>query len=376
VPFLAAHAERALLKVSSDRLVQPFALFLQAMLAVTTLLGIVLLGHPVVVLAFVGVLIAVALVLAVAFRVTLRAYASSPERIYAVPARGLELPIVGAWALTGGLPAAAAIAVLAFGGSPVDFAYPLAADVALGALSVAMVGMVGSSLVDWYYVVPRVSGRICLPPCMDEGGARWRTVTQVWWIHRWVATAGVIGGILAFLVVGSWTAIYALVIGLLDGQTKDGKVDVEAIAAVAGLAGTVVVAAVTWTSGAVRAVAGDYIDALRVVATRSLSPDFVVGEYVRVQPVSGAPVEGYVTEIALEGVGIITRDQIDGKLPRKPFRAEFVRSAPLASASVKPSAGPYCDGSACMHMNERFCLYAQQLRARSTGDADVSPIQR
>jgi hypothetical protein len=356
--------------------VQPIALFLQAVLAATTLLGIVVLGHPIIVLAFAGVLIALALVLAIAFRLTLHSYARSPERIYAVPGRGLELPIVVAWALTGGLPAAAAMAVLACGGSPVGFAYPLAADVALGALSVAMVGMVGSTLVDWYYVVPCVSGRICLPPCMDEGGARWRTVTQVWWGHRWVATVGVIGGILAFLVVGSWTAIYALMLGLLDGQTKDGKVNAETIAAIAGLAGTVVVAAVTWTSGAVRAVAGDYIYALRATTTRSLSPDFVVGEYVQVLPASGPPVEGYVTEIALEGVAIVTRDQIDGKPPRKPFRAEYVRSAPLASASVKPSRGPYCDGSACMYMNERFCMRAQQLRERSTADADAAPIQR
>ncbi len=128
---------------------QPFALFLQAMLAVTTLLGIVLLGHPVVVLAFAGVLIAAAMVLAIAFRVTLRGYARSPERFYAVPARGLELPIVGAWALTGGLPAAAATAVLAFGGSPVDFGYPFAADVALGALSCTDSGMCRQGRLIW-----------------------------------------------------------------------------------------------------------------------------------------------------------------------------------------------------------------------------------
>jgi hypothetical protein len=50
-----------------------------------------------------------------------------------------------------------------------------------------------SSLVDWYWIMPKVSGTTGPGPCEHSGNERWAGVTNVWFFHRAVATSVVIG---------------------------------------------------------------------------------------------------------------------------------------------------------------------------------------
>lgn len=56
-------------------------------------------------------------------------------------------------------------------------------------LVVGSVGVFVSSLVDWYLILPKVSGMAGPAPCEQAGGARWKYTTDIWYFHRAVATA-------------------------------------------------------------------------------------------------------------------------------------------------------------------------------------------
>jgi hypothetical protein len=64
-----------------------------------------------------------------------------------------------------------------------------------------------ATLVDWYCILPRLSGLICLPPCRSSAQRRWITVTRAWLTNRWlsivlgaiVCGSGLIGSIVYYL---------------------------------------------------------------------------------------------------------------------------------------------------------------------------------
>ncbi len=56
-------------------------------------------------------------------------------------------------------------------------------------VTVGAVGVFLSSLVDWYVILPKVSGLAGPAPCECAGGARWKYTTDIWYFHRSAATA-------------------------------------------------------------------------------------------------------------------------------------------------------------------------------------------
>lgn len=76
-----------------------------------------------------------------------------------------------------------------------------------------------SSLVDWYYVLPRRDGLVCTPPCRTSADERWRRVTWFWFLHRFVAaTAVMASAYAAALCVGFWlVARYPDAVGAAGG---------------------------------------------------------------------------------------------------------------------------------------------------------------
>jgi hypothetical protein len=50
-----------------------------------------------------------------------------------------------------------------------------------------------SSLLDWYWITPKVSGTTGPAPCEHSGNERWAGVTDIWFFHRAVSTSVVIG---------------------------------------------------------------------------------------------------------------------------------------------------------------------------------------
>ena len=49
-----------------------------------------------------------------------------------------------------------------------------------------------SSLVDWYYIRPRIDGVVWESPCRSSGQPRWKRVTRRWYLHRGLATVAYI----------------------------------------------------------------------------------------------------------------------------------------------------------------------------------------
>jgi hypothetical protein len=74
-----------------------------------------------------------------------------------------------------------------------------------------------SALVDWYWILPKVSGVLGPAPCEAPGQERWAGVTNIWLFHRAVATftvMGVLAGVPAYMAGtshGSQTVIWAFV---------------------------------------------------------------------------------------------------------------------------------------------------------------------
>ncbi len=83
---------------------------------------------------------------------------------------------------------------------------------ALVALGLGATAIYGSSLVDWYLILPRISGQLGHRPCRagDEDERfrfpeTWREVTRWWYIHRVVATVAfrfTLSASIAFVLVG------------------------------------------------------------------------------------------------------------------------------------------------------------------------------
>lgn len=85
-------------------------------------------------------------------------------------------------------------------------------------LTVAIGAIYSSALVDWYWVLPKVSGVVGKAPCEAPGQERWAGVTNIWLFHRGVATftvMGVLAGVPAFMAgtshSGSLTVVWAFI---------------------------------------------------------------------------------------------------------------------------------------------------------------------
>ncbi len=81
-------------------------------------------------------------------------------------------------------------------------------DVAASAKAIVVGAVIGlstvyvSSLIDWYWIVPRISGTTGPAPCERSGSERWAGLTNVWFFHRAVATSvmiGILAGVPAYI---------------------------------------------------------------------------------------------------------------------------------------------------------------------------------
>jgi len=97
--------------------------------------------------------------------------------------------------------------------------------IAFGALGVLAWTIYASSLIDWYYVRPRIDGIVGEgPPCRTSGEPTWGNVTRLWHFHRGVADfVGILTLIVAFsalagaLIAGGGTLPTAAAIAIPTG---------------------------------------------------------------------------------------------------------------------------------------------------------------
>jgi hypothetical protein len=160
----------------------------------------------------------------------------------------------------------------------------LAAIVAGIAVVLITGGMFWSSLVDWYWVLPRISGIYGARPCRrgDENGpapvTAWDVVTSLWYGHR---TASVIS---IFLGAG---ALVGAIVGAISSAAAADPTVTKALALVTGV---------------VPLVAGVFVKRVPVGFAQAIRPTFTLGEaYAVAGPV--VPTSRWVVDVSLEGAG-------------------------------------------------------------------------
>jgi hypothetical protein len=78
-----------------------------------------------------------------------------------------------------------------FGNSRID----AFANATVTAATIGSAAVMASALVDWFWVLPRVSGMAGEAPCELAGRERWARTTSIWLFHRSAATLVVAGAV-------------------------------------------------------------------------------------------------------------------------------------------------------------------------------------
>jgi hypothetical protein len=214
--------------------------------------------------------------------------------------------------------------------SPGQFAVILLAGAALFVLVLL------SSLIDWYYIRPRIDGVVCPPPCraraQDKGA--WKRVTRRWYLHRGLAT-------LAYIAFALTVAIVVMVM-----LVERDKPTAEVLGGVSGIAGLLLI------------FAGAYRSELPTVAKWVLSAAFVLGEDLRYLGYGG-PQRGYVLHVAVPVVKLVPLDE-DGEPTGVPFVER--KNSRLAEADLEGRPTVACDGG-CVGLNPE-CLQRRGAASR------------
>ena len=144
-------------------------------------------------------------------------------------------------------------------------------------------GVYASSLVDWYYIRPRLDGLVREPPCRASRGDACMHLTRAWYAHRSVAE--LLG--ITSLSVG----LVALCLWLIPGASNQAlEVSLGVVAALAGLLAALV-------GGAVDTVRHRAID----------PPDHWLGDELH----QGSPPGRYLLHVDVRNV-IVRREEADG----------------------------------------------------------------
>jgi hypothetical protein len=170
--------------------------------------------------------------------------------------------------------------------------HPLADDGALVqalvfGLTVGVTTVYASSLVDWYWVLPKVSGIVGPPPCTNVGGKAYEGVTKIWFFHRATATA-----LLTFILAG----VPAYVAGTIGDSGSE--------------------RAILTALGAALAIGFNAVNAGTVWALRQfLGPRLLVGGYIRTRKSieDKSPQDAYLVDVAIQGVKYKLEKDVTGK---------------------------------------------------------------
>lgn len=162
-----------------------------------------------------------------------------------------------------------------------------AVEAVVVAVSIGIVVIYASALVDWYWVLPKVSGIVAPPPCTTAVAKTYAGVTKVWYFHRAVATAVV-------------TALIAGTPAYIAGTGTGGGASARALLTLLGAAAAIGFNAAT--AGTVWAF------------TQYLSPRLEVGSYVRKRKDidDPEPQDGYVSDVSVQGITVKLECDVDG----------------------------------------------------------------
>ena len=182
-----------------------------------------------------------------------------------------------------------------------------------------------SSLVDWYYIRPRIDGVVCAPPCRSSGAETWKRPTRRWYLHRGLAVLAYMG----FAVAVALVVMLMLV-----------RVDPAAAGVVGGISGIV---------GLLLIFAGRYREEIPVVAQLVLSPVYCLGDDLAYE--LRKPKRGYVLHVAVPVTKLVPLDE-HGRPTGTDF--EERRNSVLVEAEPTPRKTVAC-AEGCAKLNPH-CL--------------------
>lgn len=222
-------------------------------------------------------------------------------------------------------------------------------------VSVAAVGVLSSSLVDWYIVLPRISGMLGVRPCRhrDEDFSRfprtWREMTRWWYVHRILGAVALRFGL-----------AFAATLTLRDYVDLPGGTHIVVAAAAVLL--------------------GSYVSALPRAVIEAGHPSFVVGSTVErlppqrrqlgvrvghlaltahsvgeTEPGTGSPAREYVYDVSLEGIQVVSAASRETPPPRDRdgrvvYEREALKLSLRRAGHVRPAdrdfegCGRHCSG--------------------------------
>ena len=180
-----------------------------------------------------------------------------------------------------------------------------------------------SSLVDWYWIMPKVSGATGPAPCEHSGNERWAGVTNVWFFHRAVATS--------------------VVIGILAGVPAY-------IAGHSGSNGT------AWALlGAALAVGYSSVNTgVRTALSFAFNAPIHVGDIIRVRanPEDSFLQDAYVVDVSIQGLKYMLLQKEGSDPPQFSNKGEQLSMEELARTRRNPTAPSPCPSAAhCQAVN-------------------------
>ncbi|HTA34800.1 MAG TPA: hypothetical protein VK721_15370 [Solirubrobacteraceae bacterium] len=188
-------------------------------------------------------------------------------------------------------------------------------DVVLAAIVIGSLVIFLSSLVDWWWILPRLSGILRPAPCQCAGGESWPGVTSIWLFHRGLATV---------VVSGALTAIPAYMASSTTGHTA------TAYTIAAGVFGGTLAA---FFNGAV------------IALFQCLSPKVRLGDRIAVDTRTA-----YVMDVEVSGVSYKLLDE-DGRYADPPFQLKKSGSYSLSDLRHHPAVhshtAPLCGEADC-----------------------------
>jgi hypothetical protein len=183
-----------------------------------------------------------------------------------------------------------------------------------------------SSLIDWYYVRPRIDGVVCEPPCRSSGSDRWKQPTRWWFLHRGLAALAYMG----------FAIVIALVVVLM--LAREHKTAQAVVGGVGGLAGLLLIFADT------------YRKQIPAVSRFVLSSAHCLGDVLSYR-LEGEKQRGFVLHVAMPVTKLVPLDADTGLPTGVPFveienadmaKLKFRATHPIACAKSCAKLNPQC----------------------------------
>jgi hypothetical protein len=204
-----------------------------------------------------------------------------------------------------------------------------------------------SGLVDWYWILPKVSGIVSPPPCTVVGGKTFDRMTGVWLFHRGAATA---------LVTFTLAAVPAWIAGTVE-DNDSARTLLTLLSAALAIGFNAANAGTSW--------------ALK----QFIDPHLVVGWYLRVRKDVNDPTpqDAYLLDVSIRGVKYKLESDVDGKFTDDGELLHFTQAEPKLKSK---RATPICPSlHECRAANWYYLRNRNANCDRHPGEHDPAPLQ-